>query len=99
MYARVHTLQTTEEQFERGLKVVRDDLLPWARESSGFCGLIGLTDREAGRTLVITLWKDEESATASADAAVRLGELADAYSGATRVGIDSYEVTLFDIVV
>lgn len=99
MIARVHTLETTEDEFERGMKVVRDDLLPWARESSGFLGLIGLTDREQGRTLVITLWKDEESAAASADAAVRLGELADAYSGATRLGIESFEVALYDVVV
>jgi len=97
--ARIHTLEATDEQYDRGLRVVRDDLLPWARESSGFCGLIGLADRETGRALVITLWKDEESAAASAEAAVRLGELADAYSGATRVGIESFEVTLYDVVV
>jgi hypothetical protein len=99
VFARIHTLETTPEQFERGLDVVRDDLLPWARESSGFCGLIGLTDREHGRTLVVTLWADEETLAASAEAAERLGVLADQLSGATRRGIERYEVVLYDVLV
>jgi hypothetical protein len=97
VFARIHTLETTPEQFERGLEVVRDQLLPWAAESTGFRGLIGLTDRERGRTLVVTLWADEEALDASAGAADRLSRLASEFSGAARRGVDSYEVSLFDV--
>jgi hypothetical protein len=76
---------------------VRDELLPWASESSGYRGLIGLTDRRHGRTLVLTLWADEAALEASAGAADRLSRLASEYSGATRRGLDSYEVSLFDV--
>ena len=48
MLARLHTIDSTPEQYEAGLRIVRDDLLPWARESSGFCGAIGLVERGTG---------------------------------------------------
>ena len=69
MLARLHTIDATPEQYEAGLLIVRDDLLPWARESSGFCGAIGLVDRDTGKSLLLTLWSDEEARTASAAAA------------------------------
>jgi hypothetical protein len=98
VFARIHTLETTPEQYGRGLEIVRDELLPWAAESSGFRGLIGLTNLEHDCTLVVTLWADEESLNASSGAADRLSRLASEFSGATRRSLDSYEVTLFDVV-
>src|SRR2546422_127322 len=56
VFARLHTLATTPEQYDLGLALVREELLPWARESSGYCGLIGLVDRATGKALVLTLW-------------------------------------------
>ncbi|CAN5231098.1 hypothetical protein BH18ACT12_BH18ACT12_19150 [soil metagenome] len=47
MFARVHTLETTPEQHDRGLEIVRDQLLPWLRDSTGFIGLVRLADRHA----------------------------------------------------
>jgi hypothetical protein len=38
----MHVLQTTPEQHDLGLEIVRDQLLPWLRDSSGFRGLIRL---------------------------------------------------------
>ena len=97
MFARVHVLQTTPEQHDRGLELVRDQLLPWLRDASGFRGLIRLDDREAGKTLVITLWADEESLRASDESADRLSELAAETSGATRLALERYEATLFEV--
>jgi hypothetical protein len=56
VFARVHTLQTTPEQHDRGVELVRDQLLPWLRESTGFRGMIRLADRAAGKTLVVTFF-------------------------------------------
>jgi heme-degrading monooxygenase HmoA len=97
VFARIHTLETTPEEHERGLAIVRDELLPWTEESSGFRGLIGLRSRDQDRTLVVTLWADEAALAASADAADRLSNLAAEFSGATRRSLESYEVSLFDL--
>jgi hypothetical protein len=93
----MHVLQTTPEQHDLGLEIVRDQLLPWLRDSSGFGGLIRLASPSAGKTLVITLWADEESLQASADAGKKLGELTAETVGVTRLALEDYEVTLFDV--
>jgi heme-degrading monooxygenase HmoA len=97
MFARVHVLKTTPEQHDRGLELVRDELLPWLRDSTGYRGMIRLADREGGKTLVVTLWADEESLQASAEAGNRLSELTAANVGAERLALETYEATLFDL--
>jgi hypothetical protein len=97
MFARVHTLETGPDEYERGYAMVRDVLLPWARESTGFCGLIGLVDEDRQESLVITLWADEESLEASASAGDNLGDLAATASGATRASLKAYAVSIFDV--
>jgi hypothetical protein len=97
VFARLHVLQTTPEQSDRGLEIVRDQLLPWLRDTSGYRGLIRLLDRENGKTLVISLWADEEALKASNEAIDRLAELTAETTGATRVALEQYEATLFDL--
>ena len=97
VFARLHTLATTPAQYEVGLELVRDELLPWARESSGFCGIVGLVDRRSGKALVLTLWADEQSLEQSANAGDRLSALAADASGATRQALEDFEVTLFEV--
>jgi hypothetical protein len=97
MYARIHTLESTPEQYEEGLKIIREQLLPHIRESTGFRGMIGLTDRAAGIDLVITLWADEESLRESGRAGDQLGALTAQVTGATRRSLADYEVTLFEL--
>lgn len=93
----MHTLQTSPEVHDRGLELVRDQLLPWLRDSTGFRGLIRLENRAGGKTLVITLWADEDAARATAEAAERLTALAADTSGATREGLEEFDVTFFDL--
>ena len=97
MFARLHVLETTPEQNQRGLEIVRNQLLPWLRDSTGFRGLIRLTDREGTKTLVITLWADEEALRASEEAGKRLSDLTAETVGVTRKALEEYEVTLFDV--
>jgi hypothetical protein len=97
VFARLHVLHSTPEQQDAGLEIVRDQLLPWLRDSSGYRGLIRLADREGGKALVITLWADEEALDASEEVAKRLTELTAETVGATRVALERYEATLFDI--
>ncbi len=97
MFARLHVLQTTQEQHDAGLEIVRDQLLPWLRDSSGFRGLIRLWSPAESKTLVITLWADEESLRASAEAGDHLGGLTAETVGTTRLALEDYEVSLFDV--
>jgi heme-degrading monooxygenase HmoA len=76
---------------------VTEQLLPWARESTGYRGLIGLLDRERGKSLVVTLWADEETFHHSSEAGDRLSAAAADASGATRRTLESFEVTIFDL--
>jgi hypothetical protein len=98
MLARLHRLRATAEQLETGLRIVRDDLLPWARESDGYCGAIGLVNRETGEALLLTLWADEETRTKSAEAAERLSSIAALASGAERDGVENYDVSIVEVV-
>jgi heme-degrading monooxygenase HmoA len=97
VFARVHVLRTTPEQAEAGLQIFREQLLPWLRDSSGYRGLIRLVDPAGGKTLVISLWADEESLQASTQAGDQLAELTAQNVGATRVALELYEATLFDL--
>jgi hypothetical protein len=93
----LHVLQTTQEQHDLGLEIVRDQLLPWLRDSSGFRGLIRLWNSAEAKTLVLTLWADEESLRASAEAGDHLGGLTAETVGTTRLALEDYEVSLFDV--
>lgn len=97
MFARVHTIATTREQHEIGLEIVRTEYLPWARDSTGFRGLIGLVDEAWEKAIVLTLWSDRAAFDASAEAGDRLGRLAATASGSTRRSLETFEVTLFDV--
>jgi hypothetical protein len=97
MFARLHTIEVTKEQHEEGLRIVRDQFLPWARDSSGFRGLIGLVDEGHQKALVLTLWSDRAALDASADAGDQLSMLAAEVTGSTRRSLESYEVTIFDV--
>jgi len=97
VYARIHTLETTAEQHDEGVRIIREQLLPWTRDSTGFRGLIGLTSRDGGHALVITLWEDEQALQASALAGDELSALTATVTGAIRRSLRDYEVTLFEI--
>ena len=97
MFARIHTLDGTAEQQAEGLRVLRDEILPWLRESTGYRGVVRLTDPAKGRTITITLWATEADLRESAEAAERLGGLIASGIGTTRQPIAEYEVTLLEL--
>jgi hypothetical protein len=97
VFARLHTIETTREQYGLSLDIIRDEYLPWVRDSSGFRGLIGLFDEEQQKAIVITLWADKTSLDKSAEAGDRLSLLASAASGSTRRSLENFEVALFEV--
>jgi hypothetical protein len=97
VFARVHTIESDRQQYDFGLEIIREEYLPWVRDSSGFRGLIGLFDEEREKSIVITLWADEKTLDESADVGDRLSLLAASVSGSRRRSLESFEVTLFEV--
>jgi heme-degrading monooxygenase HmoA len=97
LFARVHTIQANREQHEVDLEIVREEFLPWVRDSTGFRGLLSFLDEEQEKALVISLWADEAALEESAEAGDRLSRLTARVSGSSRRSLESYEVTLFEV--
>jgi hypothetical protein len=97
VYARLHTLETTPDTFEKGLAIVRDQLLPWTSESTGFRGAIGLVDGSRETALLLTFWEDRESLEHGAAAGDELSLGAADAAGATRRALETYEVVVFEL--
>ncbi len=98
MHARVTTLEGGPPE-KRGdaKRHVREHLLPQLRRQDGFEGFILLGDAHSGKVLVVVPWESEEAMRASEEAADRMrGESAQA-AGAQVVGVERYEVRLFDV--
>ena len=95
MHARVTTIKGPPESVDQATQVVRDQVLPRARELPGFKGILSLGDRETGRGLSVTLWESEEAMRASDEAADAMrGQAVGAIEGSEVVSVDRYEVTI-----
>ena len=92
VFARVTTFTGTPEQIDEGLRLYREQALPWLREASGFRGFVALVDRAGGRSMGLTLWASAEVA-ADADASGRsLREQISEGIGLTMESLDVFEV-------
>ena len=84
------------DQIDEGIRIFRQDVLPWLRDSSGFRGWIALVDRENERSIGITFWADEEVAR---DPEMSGGTLRDAVAegvGTQSRGTEFFEVVVFE---
>ncbi|TQN42838.1 antibiotic biosynthesis monooxygenase [Blastococcus colisei] len=68
MYARSTTIRGNTRAVEEGIAVVRTEDMPAVRQLDGCIGLSMLADRESGRCIVTTSWRDEAAMRASEDA-------------------------------
>ncbi len=97
MHARVTTLEGPPDKLDDATRHVQEQLIPQLQQIDGYKGFIALGDRQSGKLLGVVLWESEEAMRASEEAANRLrGESAQA-AGAQIVGVERYEVRLFDV--
>lgn len=97
MFARVNTFEGPPEQMDESLRQVREQVLPQLKQQDGFKGLIALGDRQSGKVLGVTLWESEEAMRTSEEAAKRLRSESAEAGDQTVVGVDRYEVALFEV--
>jgi heme-degrading monooxygenase HmoA len=88
--ARVSLLEGPADRAEEGA----EDVLPQVRQLDGFKGLVGLVDRDRGRTKLITLWESSDALRASEEQANQLRQRAAEGSSARIVDVKRFEVAL-----
>src|SRR4051794_41814665 len=67
MYARSTSIRSTADKLDDGITYVTKEVLPTLGQSDGCLGLSMLTNRDDGRCIVTTSWRDEQSMRATAD--------------------------------
>jgi len=70
VFARSTTIQAQPARIDEGISFVTDEVMPAITAMDGCIGLSLLVDRESGRCIATSAWRDRESMAAS-DAALR----------------------------
>jgi hypothetical protein len=76
MYARTTTVKGQTEAMERGIAIVRDEVLPTVTSMDGCLGLSMLIDRASGECIVTTSWHSESAMRDTAEQVKPLRERA-----------------------
>ena len=101
MWARVSTYEgpsgLSDEQMEEQDRQIRERILPVVQKMAGFGGVLGLADRNSGKTLSVTLWDSEESMRASEEEANRLRAQSAGIGGQEVANVERYEVTMLEM--
>jgi heme-degrading monooxygenase HmoA len=95
MHARVTKVKAPPESVDQATQVIRDQVLPRARELPGFKGILSLANRETGDGWSATLWESKEAMAASDEAADSMrGQAIGSIEGSEVVGVERWEVTI-----
>ena len=62
MYARVTTLHLQVKSMEEAIKVYEESIIPEAEKQEGFKNAFFLSNRNAGKFVLITIWKNVDFA-------------------------------------
>jgi heme-degrading monooxygenase HmoA len=98
MHARMFEFEGSGEQIDAAVALTRDEILPLERGMPGFCGLVLLSDPEAGRLVSLSLWESEEQMRGSEEAARTIVRVARQSIGGKRLSIEPFEVALIELV-
>ena len=97
MFARMSTLEGPPDQVDEGLRYVREQVLPLIQQQDGFKGFIALGDRESGKVIGVSFWESKQAMLASEEAGDRTRSDSAQAVGGTVVGVERYEVGLFEM--
>ena len=97
MFARMSTLEGPPDQVDEGLRYVREQVLPLIQQQDGFKGFIALGDRASGKVIGVSFWESKQAMLASEEAGDRTRSDSAQAVGGTVVGVERYEVGLFEM--
>ena len=75
-----------------GVRIYREEVVPWLRDSTGFRGVIILVDHENDRGMGVSFWTTMEAATDAYGSGATLRDEVAASVGTTMTGEEFYEV-------
>jgi hypothetical protein len=75
-----------------GVRIYREQVVPWLRDSTGFRGVIILVDHDNDRGMGISFWTTMEAATDAFGSGAILRDEVAAGVGTTVTGEELYEV-------
>ena len=96
MFARVTRFEGPPEGIEAGIRVYREEVLPWLRDATGFRGWVVLRDPSGRKTTSITFWADEATMRDEAAGGGALRDEVVASIGITMTSLEFLEVALAD---
>lgn len=94
--ARVSRLEGNPDRVDEVTRNSQENILPRAREMSGWKGFISLVDRKTGRAVLVTMWDGAESMRASEEQANRLRRESAEAGEAEIKAVERYEVVMAD---
>jgi heme-degrading monooxygenase HmoA len=94
MYARSTSIRSTPAKLDNGIRYVADEVLPGLGQSDGCLGLSMLTNRDDGRCIVTTSWRDEESMRATAEEARTLRHHLEHTLGGEHSDVQEWEIAI-----
>lgn len=94
MFARSTTITAPTDAVERGIAMVRDEVLPVVMQMDGCLGLSMIVDRQSGQAIVTASWRDEEAMRANSDSVQGLRTQVSESLGATIDDVQEWEVAV-----
>ncbi|MGH3108071.1 MAG: hypothetical protein ACRDN7_05650 [Rubrobacter sp.] len=92
MFARVTQFNIRPESLQQGYHQIDEHLIPALRMQKGYSGDLLLVNKEDGKMLAVTLWKDEQQMHATDEAAHWFRAFgAEAFDGKVE-DVETYEV-------
>lgn len=94
-YARMLSATVQSGKMDEGIQIVRDSVLPAARQQPGYRGYLLFTDRSSGKAVAITLWETEADRNAGESSGYvreQLGKVAHLSVG--QIVQEAYEVVM-----
>jgi quinol monooxygenase YgiN len=93
--ARVLTAMTQPEKIDAGMQIIRDSVLPVARQQPGFKGAFWLADRSTGKIMATTFWATEANLLAGESSGYYQAQIAKvAHLLTSQVVREAYQVDL-----
>ena len=94
MYARSTSMRGIPEKLDDGIEYVSKEVLPTIGEAEGCLGLSMLTNRDDGRCIVTTSWRDEQSMRATAEDARTLRHHLQHTLGGEHADVEEWEIAI-----
>ena len=94
MFARVTFTTVQPSKFDEAVKLNRDSIMPAAKKQKGFKAFYGLTNRDTGKGITISIWETEADMKAAESSGFYREQLAKAAPLlAGPATMEHYEVT------